>query len=396
MATDNLFSFTNQKIEKLPIPAKDRVVYRDADNPKLICRVSSAGQKSFAVVVWKDNKTIRVTLGQFPVIPVTLARKMAMDILVRVACGEDINEDKRVKRAKSSLVTLSQVMDKYIEVHTLRPSTVKDYKYKINHDLANLAEKNIDTITELDIINVQKKLTKTSTSLSNAALRVLKLTLKYAFAIKLISENPADVITSARLMAKPKRKDRIIHAGKLGDWLKAVGLLENYKARVYLLLLLFTGLRTSEALNLTWDDIDLRNKTLKIYDTKNHLVHTLPIPDYLVTYLKELKMQKINNWVFGAKSRNGEDAPMTRPKKQVQIVVEATGVKFSPHDLRRTFATVSEAVGLPASMSKRLLNHGAKDNSDVTSGYIVSEEETIRKAINSIADFILERAEQKE
>lgn len=392
MSGKNVLSFNDQKIAKLPIPDKGRIDYRDEKNPKLTCRVASSGSKIFAVNVWDNGSSKRVTIGQYPAITVTLARKLTLDILARLARGEDINEQKRIKRTKSSLSTLLQVIEKYLETHKLKPSTVKDYRYKISHDLFDLAQKSIDDITEQDVIQVQKRLTKTSTSLSNAALRVLKLTLNYAVAIKLIESSPASVITTARLMAKPIRKARIIPADKLGEWLSAVNSLNNYKARVYLLLLLFTGLRSSEALGLKWGDIDLAKNTLKINDTKNSSTHTLPIPIYLLTFLTVLEQQKINQWVFGTKNKGGEDASMSIPRKPILVVVKASGIEFSPHDLRRTFATISEAVELPASMSKRLLNHGATHNSDVTSGYIISEEKTIRQAINKISDFIIKHS----
>ena len=52
----------------------------------------------------------------------------------------------------------------------------------------------------------------------------------------------------------------------------------------------------------------------------------------------------------------------------------------------RTFATIAEAVSLPMSMIKRLLNHVTTN--EVTGGYIITEEETLRAAINKIASFI--------
>jgi integrase len=65
---------------------------------------------------------------------------------------------------------------------------------------------------------------------------------------------------------------------------------------------------------------------------------------------------------------------------------------FSPHDCRRTFATIAEAVGLSTTIIKRLLNH-VTDN-DVTGGYIRTELDTLRDSINRIGDFITMKAMQ--
>jgi integrase len=59
--------------------------------------------------------------------------------------------------------------------------------------------------------------------------------------------------------------------------------------RDYLLLVLFTGLRKEEAACLTWANVDLKTKTLKVNDTKNHLDHTLPLSIFsLIFFSKEM------------------------------------------------------------------------------------------------------------
>jgi integrase len=71
-----------------------------------------------------------------------------------------------------------------------------------------------------------------------------------------------------------------------------------------------------------------------------------------------------------------------------------TEIEFSSHDLRRTFATIGEAVGIPLSMIKRLMNHATGD--DVTAGYIQTETDTLRDAINKIGSFINAKVAQKD
>jgi integrase len=80
---------------------------------------------------------------------------------------------------------------------------------------------------------------------------------------------------------------------------------------------------------------------------------------------------------------------MAIPAKPIKAVIKASSVEFSPHDCRRTFATIAEAVNLPITMIKRLMNHVTTN--DVTGGYIVTEDETLRDAINSVADYIQAR-----
>lgn len=59
--------------------------------------------------------------------------------------------------------------------------------------------------------------------------------------------------------------------------------------RDYLLLVVFTGLRRKEAAGLTWSNMDLSDKTLRIIETKSNQTHTLPLSDFLFELLQRGK-----------------------------------------------------------------------------------------------------------
>jgi len=96
-----------------------------------------------------------------------------------------------------------------------------------------------------------------------------------------------------------------------------------------------------------------------------------------------------SKWVFAS---DDHAKHMVTPIKPIRAVMAASGVTFSPHDCRRTFATIAEAVSLPMSMIKRMMNHATTN--DVTGGYIVTESETLRQAINKVASYIQARVTQ--
>ncbi len=76
----------------------------------------------------------------------------------------------------------------------------------------------------------------------------------------------------------------------------------------------------------------------------------------------------------------------------INIVIGNCGVKFSCHDLRRTFITIAESLDIRHYALKRLVNH--KDGGDVTPGYIVTEVERLRVPMQRITDCIRERIKQ--
>jgi integrase len=83
----------------------------------------------------------------------------------------------------------------------------------------------------------------------------------------------------------------------------------------------------------------------------------------------------------------GTRGHLISPKKSKAKIVDATGIAFSFHDLRRTFSTVAESLDIPAYALKRLLNHS--DGADVTAGYIVVNVERLRGPMETIADYML-------
>ena len=163
-----------------------------------------------------------------------------------------------------------------------------------------------------------------------------------------------------KFWSKPTRREQVIPSANLKDWAAAVGKLKNRKAKVYLLLLLYTGLRAREALHLRWADIDFTNDCLTFKDTKNHSDFTTYIPSVLKVYLRDLQALTGDN-VF---CFPGSDSitPMAIPRCAIRRITQETGVEFCSHDLRRTFATAAEAALLPLSMIKRLLNHDITNN----------------------------------
>jgi integrase len=383
------FHFTQARIRDLAVPDKGRVDYFDTKEPNLTCRVSSTGHKSYVVLKWNGKTMKRVTIGKYPE-SVTEARLTARDKVTDINNGIDPTAEKRKKDAEKT--TLSECLEQYLSSRSLKPNTIKDYRYKVNHDLAEWANMPIVKITESMVMKKQKQLTQTGTTVANASMRVLRAVMNYAFAVGMIEASPVGVLSRARVWHKNKRRSRIILAEQLQAWHEAVEALPNQKAKVYFLMLLYMGFRSSEALTLEWSNVNMKDKTMTALDTKNHSDHTLPIPKALLPHIKGLHEHTgKHKWVF-----TGEDTDkhMTVPKKQIATIVKATGIEFSSHDLRRTFATIGEAVGVPLSMIKRMMNHVTTE--DITASYISTETDTLRENINKIGAFIHAKATQKD
>ena len=397
---DRKFNFTQARIKGLTEPEKGRVDYYDKDVKQLICRVSHTGSKSFIVSKRTNGKLKNVTIGKFPDVTVIAARKKAQTILTDLNLGIDPTAAKR--KSKAAQTKLSDVLELYIEDRDLKPLTIKDYWSKLKLGFSDWMERPVSDITEDMVLQRHKKITKTGKTTANTTMRVLRLTMNYAKATNMIDSAPTDIIKKARLWHKNNRKDTVIPSIELKAWHEAVEALPNQRAKVYLLAALYTGFRSKELLTIEWQHVDLKSKTIRLIDPKNRIDRTFPIPEPLFPFINSLQSQTgAYKWLFTSNHikyttaeelKNGK--PMAVPTKAIKTVTKSTGIDFSSHDCRRTFATIAEAVNLPLTMIKRLTNHNTTN--EVTGGYIITEDETLRAATNKVASYIQARVTQKD
>ena len=380
------FNFTQDRIRNLSTPfGKDRADYYDTGCPKLTCRVSSTGNKSFVVLKkTPDGKSKRITLGRFPDLSVSDARKLAQAALTDLANGVNPTEEKRKQKLRG--MTLNELFNSYLSNKSgLREASIKDYT-KIMHSpfgFDDWLKKPINEITR-DMVLAQRK---QFTGGVDNKMRVLRLLMNHAVALKAIDENPVDVLKDGSLWAKTSRRKRMIPSDNLKDWYTAVLSLENEQAKVYILLLLHTGLRDQDVRYLEWTDVDLKNDCFIARDTKNHSDFKAYIAPQIKPYLRKLYDKTgSGRYVFPGANKDGV---MDIPRKPIAQVCKQTGVKFSSHDLKRTFLTIGESAMIPFSLLKALANH--QTDSALTGGYINPEANTLRQATFKIADEIQKR-----
>ena len=69
---------------------------------------------------------------------------------------------------------------------------------------------------------------------------------------------------------------------------------------------------------------------------------------------------------------------MLEPKKIIHHINSVAELTFTLHDLRRTYCSIAESIGIGTYTMKRLLNHKTARN-DVTAGYTVLTAEELRE-----------------
>jgi integrase len=391
-----LHKLTKSFVEKVSFEKSGQIFYRDSELLGFGLRVGKSAKVYYAEAKLR-GKTVRKSIARHNVVSLDEARSQAKSYLAEISRGKNPHDEEKARKAK--LITLGEVLENYIEARgNLKKSTIQDYRHTFNAYLYDWLNKPAIEISK-DMVELKfRKISKISTSQANKTMRNFRAVMNYAImkyedsnGDSIFRHNPVVRITQLRAWHRPVRKNTLIKHYDLAPWYLAVMNLTNDSiapnrevVRDFSLFVLMTGLRRNEAAKLTWNRVDLKDKTFVIKDTKNHSDHILPLTDFLYELLTKRKGEAKTKYVFPNETNTGY---MTDPKKQIANVVKESGVNFSTHDLRRTFITIAESLDISAYALKRLLNH--KMTNDVTAGYIISDVERLRMPMQKISNYIL-------
>lgn len=391
----NRIKISKSTVDKLPLPRIGQLIYRDTQLTGFGIRV---GTKIKAYFCQKKiaGQVVRFTIGSHGQITAEQARKMAVQTLADMTKGINPVEAKRADR--NDRVTLGQAFEDYLNNRkNLKEKTIYDYKNCFKVCFKTWHSKPITGISKDMVEKRHKKIgEERGHAYANFSMRILRAIFNFGMekyedstGKPLIYENPIKRITRTRGWYRIEKRDDRITQQELPDFFEAVEKLENETIRDYFLVLLFTGLRREEAARIKWDDISFKNRTFSMPDTKNNRKLTLPLSTFLYDLFKRRENHG-SGWVFPSNSRDGY---IKDPRRQLARLLTLSGLKFTIHGLRRTFAGIGKTLKIYPDDIKELMNHSL--GGDMTAYYAGKDVERLRKPMQKITDFILMNANRK-
>jgi integrase len=368
-----------------PDPSGNQMLYWDdvlRGFGVLVSGTSTA--KSFVAKGVINGRSIRKKIGRYGVYNVAQARIKATEMLRGFTGGIDPRQE------RSSNITLKEALEAYLRARgaNLRPRSVAGYRSDIENycadwldvPLRNISRELVEGRHRAIAEEIAERRGRSGAAMANRVMRSLRTI--YNFHADRIPNMPPNPVKLKGMWHPVAARERCLRGGEFPKFYKAAMALPNAVGRDFIILLIFTGLRRMEAAKLKWARVDLERKkfTIPPEDTKNGKKLELPMTDVVYGMLKARRAIGRTEYVFPSPGASGH---LQEPKSFFNDIAAASGVRISPHDLRRTFLTVAETCDIPLLTLAALVNHTVPG---VTPTYIQRDGvERLRKPAQKIA-----------
>ena len=361
--TNKTRKMTIRIIESLPGPdphAKtSNIEYSVAQEKNLCLAVYKNGSRSWRFKQKFRGQRLFITLGPYPLFSLddaiervrTYKKMMAHDI------------DPRIGETTESKITFSEfVRDEFL------PYAKKHYKTYSN--MENMLEKRLlkefgpyrlsDISKRQVILFHQQTCQDTSGTTGNRYLSLLSSIFRTAIELDLLHNNPCKGIKKAR---ENKSRDRFLQEDEYIRFVQVLStMLDNPQAQA-IFLLLATGVRRSELLSLTWDDVSLPDRQAHLKESKNGESRYIALNSVAVDLLTKMHKENTTSWIFPSNSASGH---LQDVRKTFAAICQQANVKgLRLHDLRRSHAAHLLASGVDVVTIKELLGHKSLKSTQV-------------------------------
>lgn len=401
----NSLRFTDLSIKHIN-PEKDkRVIYWSEGKPDFGVRVSPTGGKTWVFEYRLANRTRRMSLGKYPLIPLRVATQLCYEAFEKVSEGIDPLDQKQSKRRKQlETPTLEELILKYV-THSKNTGkkTYEDEERCFQKELPCFLKK--QRITEVSYIHlaevfhdiIERGSPSTATHLFSYTRRLFNFAgdkglMKY-------SENPCLEI---KLKIPKRKRQRHLNPMEIHKFWNTIDQLPTSPIiRLAMRFLLLTVSRTIDIRKAKWSDIDMNGRIWTLPTSKNGRMHRVYLGHLAIEVLEQAKKLTYGDeFVFGSPRKyvemNGRvTAKMLECRALAQPIYknfEMFGIaeRFTPHDLRRTGATLIAGLFGRRDFASLALNHTNNDATTIYDQYVYDREKKVSlEALNSCIDLIV-------
>lgn len=345
-------SLTDAKIKNLKPSQDKQYEIWDEKISGFGCRVSSKGSRSFVLIYRLNGRSRRLTLGQYPSLSLSEARKLAQKAKSEVVHGIDPAEKKQTKKDKT--YNFERVVNQFIELYA-KPRNKSWYETQriLNTDFVkHWRNRDIRELTKSDVNKILDKKAKKYPSAANHAFRAISKFFNWTVERDLLISSPSQGLSLPSLLVK---RDRVLNEIELINIWKAAEEMSFPYGKIVQLLIL-TGQRRGEVSAMRWEDLNYEEGIWVIPAdlNKSGKQHIVPLTDEIVKILQSLP--KIDdNMVFPARGSENSVSGFSKWKAKLNNLSGA--IDWTVHDIRRTVATGMAKLQVQPHIIEKILNH---------------------------------------
>ena len=350
---------------------------RYADGNGLYLQVSKSGSKSWLYRFMLDGKAREMGLGSIAILPLTEARKKALDCkkLLREGVDPIMERHKRLAMEKADnqeIPSFKKCTKEYLKAHSAGWSkrhadtwikSIKLYAY------STLGSMPINTIERSHIIRVLDPIWREKTETANKLRGRIERVLDWATVQDYRKgDNPARWQGYLdKLLPKPSDIHKVKHFAAL-PYQKINGFMDKLRQReatsaLALRLIILTATRSGEVRNAVWSEFDLEkgNWTIPAERMKAEKEHIIPLCPEAISIIKDLPHLAGNNYLFTS-PKSGKALSDVVFKK----LMERMGITdITTHGFRSTFRDwAAEQTDFPREVIENALAHQLKDKAE--------------------------------
>ena len=354
-------TLTDAEVRGLKAEAGKRLVIYDAKARGLCLRISPASKSwSFIYRPKGDLRQKRYTIGDYPAWSLADARDKALALRRRVQDGGDPVLEAKLRR---DALTFAKLVDRYMTGHAKKLRSAREYQQLLDKDVIPvIGDRRVDEISRPEIGLILDDITKRAPVVANRVMNVISSVFSWAVSEGLAKENP---VRGLKKRTQEKPKDRVLSDEEIRLlWAGLDTTAPLYKDAVRLILL--TGARPGEVVGMAREELDLDKALWRIPEerVKTKVAHTLPLVGEALAIVTRLAKGKRSGPLFqNTKGKVPTSQDLAKAFERSRTVLQEPA---TPHDLRRTAATIMGRLGIDRLTIAYVLNHGSTIRATVT------------------------------
>ena len=376
---------TKKTVDALTARRREYMLW-DTDIKGFGVRVHPSGRKVYLVKYRVNGRVIKKTIGPHGAIPPVAARARAAEIITAAMTGRDLTG--RVLSPPTDTTTMHDLAGRFLDEHVpahCKPSTAHSYGIAIRqHVVPRLGSRSVADITHADVADLHHAMRATPYA-ANRTLGILSAMFSAAelWGLRPQGSNPCRYVKRFR----ERKRERFLSDAeyrRLGAVLReaeSTGT-ESAAAVAAIRLLMLTGCRLSEILNLRWEDVSLQAGELRLRDSKTG-AKRVHLGGPAVAVLRGMERKEGNPWVIAGRRPGTRIASLHFPWARIRKRAGLEDVRL--HDLRHSFASGGLLVGEGLPMIGKLLGHS---HVQTTARYAHLADDPVKAAADRIASRI--------